>query len=314
VHELFAADIEAHATGGDPAGATAVDPEQRERLAALGYVGGSASRPGDPRIDPKDGIGFIGDLDRARERLQRGDPKEAGLLATRLLSRNPQNLPARLVLAQAQLAQGDTTAALATLDDAIARAPDDPLPRFQRGNALRRRGASDPDALEAAAASYREALARHPRHAPSVYALASLTMERGDLAGTCALLEDAERRGVADGALLTLRGAAEAARGRGDAADAALARALALDPSSARALEGRGQLAYARGDARAAASFYRQALAVEPSAALARTLGAILWFELKDAAGARAALQQALALEPAGPDADEVRALLAEIR
>jgi arylsulfatase A-like enzyme/Tfp pilus assembly protein PilF len=314
VRELFAADIEALSAGGDAAGAAAVDPEHRARLEALGYAGGSASRPGDPRIDPKDGMTFLPDLDQARERLQRGDPKQAGLLATRLLARNPQNLPARLVLAQAQLGQGDAAAALATLDEAIARAPDDPLPRFQRGNALRMRGRGDPAALDAAAVAYREALARHPRHAPSVYALASLLVERGDLAGASALLDDAERRGVADGALLTLRGAAEAARGQSGAADAALARALALDPTAAAALEGRGKLAYARGDARAAAGFYRQALALAPSAVLARTLGAILWFDLKDAAGARAALQQALALDPAGPDADDVRALLAEIR
>ncbi len=314
VHELFAKDAAALAAGDAPAGEAVVDPEQRERLAALGYAGGSASRPGDPRIDPKDGMTFIGDLDRARERLQRGDPKEAAALAARVLARNPQNLPARLALGQAQLASGDARAAQATFEQAIARAPDDPLPRLQLGNALRRLGATDPKAAEAAAASYREALALQPRHAPTVYALASLLVERGDLAGACAVLEDAERRGVADGALLTLRGASEAARGRAEAADAAFARALALDPSAAQALEARGKLAYARGDAAAAAGFYRQALAVEPSAALARTLGAILWFDLKDAAGARAALQQALVLEPAGPDADEVRALLAEIR
>lgn len=313
VHELFAADIEAHAAGDDPAGAVAVDPEQRERLAALGYVGGSASRPGEPRIDPKDGIGFIGDLDRARERLQRGDPKQAGLLATRLLSRNPQNLPARLVLAQAQLAQADTRAALATLDEAIQRAPDDPLPRFLRGHALRRHAAADPAALDAAAASYREALALHPRHAGATFALASLLVERGDPAAAVALLDDAERRGVTDAAILSLLGAVEASRGNTGAADAAFARALALDSTAVAALEGRGRLAYAKGDVAGAAGFYRRRLELAPSAAAARTLGAILWYDLRDAPGARAAFEQALALDPDGPEASEVRSLLAEI-
>ncbi len=313
VRERFAADVASLAAGGAAAGTSARDPEQRERLASLGYTGGSSSRPGDPLIDPKEGIRFIGDLDRARERLQRRDPAEAKRLASGLLERNPQNLPALLVLGQAQLALGEASGALATLERAIERAPDDPLPRWLKGNALRASAGGDPARLAAAGESYRAALSLHPRHAGATFSLATLLVEQRDLEGAVALLTAAERRGVTDAALLSLLGSLEASRGNPDTADAAFARALALDPTAPVALEGRARLAYSRGDAAGAARFYRRLLEVAPSASVARTLGAILWLDLRDAAGARAALERALTLDPGGPEANDVRALLAEI-
>jgi arylsulfatase A-like enzyme/Flp pilus assembly protein TadD len=60
-----------------PVGTQVVDPEIRERLAALGYVGGAGPDPRNASIDPKDMIGVSQKLIRANTFLAEGQPNLA---------------------------------------------------------------------------------------------------------------------------------------------------------------------------------------------------------------------------------------------
>ncbi len=83
-----------------------------------------------------------------------GEPGAASVLCRRLLTRAPNFLPARIVLAAALLAAGDAAAALAAADAALALAPASAPALFVRGTALNllRRPAEAAAALARAAA------------------------------------------------------------------------------------------------------------------------------------------------------------------
>ncbi|MBP7146920.1 MAG: sulfatase-like hydrolase/transferase [Acidobacteria bacterium] len=294
-----------------PAEPDARDAERAERLRSLGYAGGGPRAATTGTIDPKDGIAWIAELDRARRLVHEGSPDKAIALLEPILAKNPENLPLRLTLGNALLSAGRVDQAVASHREAVRRAPRDYLPHFNLANALRAAARATPGTRAEAEQEFRRALELHPRHAESVRGLAELLFEQGRLADARDLLADAGRREVEDAALLALRGAIEARLGDIEAAERALARATELDPRFAPAWEARGRIAYQQGRARDAAGHYRRALEAAPSAALARTLGSILLYELDDRAGAREAFRRALELQPAGPDADAVREILA---
>ncbi len=297
-----------------PEGGEAIDPEQIERLRSLGYAAGgpSASAPW-PAIDPKDGLPWLHDLDRARELAQSGKVREALPIFEALVRKNPGNLEATLSLLNAQAGTGQVDKAVQTGREAVRRWPALYLAHFNLANALRRQPKPDAAVRAEAEREYRAALALFPRHAESSRNLALLLLEQRRGKDARAVLEESAARGVDDSDLALLRGSVAALEGDLDAADRAFARAVELDPGSAVAWESRGKLAYQRGDRRAAVRWYREALERRPTAALARTLGAILLNDLADPAGARAAFERALQLEPTGPAADDVRALLREM-
>jgi len=287
--------------------------ERREKLASLGYVGGSV--PAGEPIDPKDGIKLLPDLDAARRAIQLGDPKDAIAPLERLLGKNPNNIPARLALGQAQLATGRSADAVATYRAVTDLAPANALAWFDLGNAHASTAARDDAAYASAKRAYDRALALSPRHADTYLNYAALLAVRQAPEDSRKLLMRAREAGVADPTIETEIGVLESSRNDDAAARGAFERAIALNPRQPEALEGLGKLAYAAGRPADAAGYYERALDAQPSAALAKTLGAIRLYELKDKPGARAAFSRALALSPPGdPDAETLRALLEEIR
>ena len=287
--------------------------ERREKLASLGYVGGSV--PGGDAIDPKDGVKLLADLDAARRAIQLGDPKDAIEPLDRLLAKNPANVPARLALGQAQLATGRSSDAVATYRAVTDLAPTNALAWFDLGNAHASTAARDDAAYASARRAYDRALALSPRHADTYLNYAALLAARRSPEESRKLLLRAREAGVADPTIETEIGVLESARHDDAAARGAFERAIALNPKQPEALEGLGKLAYAARRPADAAGYYQRALDARPSAALAKTLGAIRLYELQDKPGARAAFTRALALSaPGDPDADTLRALLEEIR
>jgi arylsulfatase A-like enzyme/Flp pilus assembly protein TadD len=306
----------ARRTDGDAGGAPSDDPatdERRTQLTSLGYVSGSHAPVGGG-IDPKDGIGLLADLDAARRAVQLGDPADALAPLNRLLTKNPGNVPARLVLGQAQLATGKTDAAIATYRAVTSLAPGNSLAWFDLGNAYAANGAKDDKSFAEARRAYEHALTIAPRHADTYLNLAALFASRGDPEESRRTLLRARATDVADPTLETELGALELARKDTTSARAAFQRALALNPRQPEALEGLGRITYAAGDSVAAAGYYERALDAAPSAALAKTLGAIRLYQLNDRAGARTAFARALALSPPGdPEASDLKALLDEL-
>jgi arylsulfatase A-like enzyme/Flp pilus assembly protein TadD len=288
--------------------------ERRAKLRSLGYVSGSVAPKGEA-LDPKDGVKLLPDLDAARRAVQLGDPREAVVPMRRLLARNPGNIPARLLLGEAQLASGRTDDAIATYRAVATLAPNNALAWFDLGNAFAGKAANDDAAFAEAKLSYEHALTLQPRHADTYLNLATLYAQRHDPERARETLVRARAANVSDPAIETELGLLENARKDAAGARAAFERALALNPNQPEALEGLGKIAYAAGDAANAAAYYERALEAHPSPALAKTLGAIRLYELKDRPGARAAFARALTLSPPGdPDAPDLRALLDELQ
>lgn len=290
-----------------------LDLERIERLRSLGYASAPSAATAYSTIDPRTAIVWNQELDRARQLTKTGRPVEALKLLEPLVAKNAENFEATLSLISARQAASQFDKAVAQARAAVGRWPKHHLTHFHLAQALIAVGGAPGAARSEAEREYRAAVALNPHFAEGIQALALLLLETKREPEARTLLADAEQRGVVDPDLLLLRGTLDAAAGRLEDADRAFARAVALDPGSARALEGRGKLAFSRGDAATAAHFYQQALDRSPNAALARTLGAIYLHRLKDPQKARAVFLRALELEPNGPDAPEVRALIAEL-
>jgi tetratricopeptide (TPR) repeat protein len=291
----------------------AASDERRERLSSLGYVSGS-SAPGSYALDPKDGVKLLPDLEAGRRAVQLGDPKDALDPLARLLAKNPGNVPARLVLGQAQLALGRTDEAVATYRAVTTFAPGNALAWFDLGNALSAKAVKDDKAFAEAKRSYERALELNPRHADTYLNFAALYAMRRDPALARQTLLRARAAAIADPTIETELGVLDGARKDLAASRDAFTRALALNPRQPEALIGLGQLAYDAGDYPASARYYEAALEAQPGASLAKTLGAIRLYQLNDRAGARAAFTRALALiPPDDPDVADLRALVDEL-
>jgi len=207
-----------------------------------------------------------------------------------------------------------TDAAVATYRGVTERAPENALAWFDLGNAYAAKGAQDDAAFAGAKAAYEHALTLFPRHADTYLNYAALCAARKKPEDARGVLLRGRSAGVADPTLETELGALEIARRDAASARAAFTRALALNPREPVALEGLGKLDYAAGQYQKAAEDYARALEAKPSASLAKTLGAIRLYQLQDKPGALEAFTRALALTPPGvPEADELRAMIAEV-
>ena len=291
----------------------AASGERRERLSSLGYVSGS-SAPAKGALDPKEGVKLLPDLEAARRAVQLGDPRDALDPLARLLGKNPGNVPARLLLGQAQLALGRTDDAVATYRAVTTFAPNNALAWFDLGNALAGKAVTDDAAFAEAKRSYERALAQNPRHADTYLNFAALYALRRDTAQARQTLLRARAASIADPTIETELGILDGARKDVAGSRDDFTRALALNPRQLEALVGMGQIAYDAGEYTAAERYYESALEVQPVVALAKTLGAIRLYQLNDRAGAREAFTRALALaSPDDPDVAELRALVDEL-
>jgi tetratricopeptide (TPR) repeat protein len=101
----------------------AVDPEVREKLAALGYLtGGPATESAGPLPDPRDRIHEIEAVEEAF-RLTKGRDEEAVVAFRRLLAGNPRQLDVQLGLAQALARLERYAESAAAYESAIRAAP-----------------------------------------------------------------------------------------------------------------------------------------------------------------------------------------------
>jgi tetratricopeptide (TPR) repeat protein len=231
-----------------------------------------------------------------------------------VLAKNPGNVPARLVLGQAQLGTGKIDEAIATYKQVAAQAPNNSLAWFDLANAYAGRAVKDDAAFAESQRAYERALSLQPRHADTYLNLASLEASRGDPEQSKRTLLRARAAGISDPLIETEIGMLEAAHKNVAAARIAFEKALQLNPAQPEALEAMGQLSYAAGDFTAAAGYYERALAARPQARVAKTLGAIRLYQLNDPQAARVAFARALSLSPADdPDAPDLKALIEQL-
>lgn len=156
---------------------SAVSAEDRQRLAALGYVGPQTaaplSLPGDRLPDPKDKLGVLQKYRRAAVLASEGRTPDAIGLYRELLREEPSMTDVWLQLAGAYERSGRTADAVAAYREVIARKPDDAAALIGAANGLLRLGLVDDARAHAELAV---------RHAPAAAheLLARIALERGD--------------------------------------------------------------------------------------------------------------------------------------
>jgi len=169
-------------------GPSAVDPETRERLAALGYIGSftQAAQAGHGALaDPKDKIDIFNLMTAARE----ADDAETGAMLGRLrkvVALDPNVLDAWVMLGNEYVRRGDYPAAVTHYRRALELNPSYNLAIVNLAGAYRAMGN-----LEAAILGYERYLERDPKNAWLRYQLGELYVEAGDLAKAEAAFEQA---------------------------------------------------------------------------------------------------------------------------
>ena len=215
-----------------------VDPEARERLAALGYVGSfvaSASDPRSDRADPKDKIHLFNKLGAATE-LARGESPDdkrafAKIVAMldEVLREDPAVIDAWFMLGTQHLRRGDPKQAVDYFKRTLSLKPDYDLAVINLAQAYRRLGDDD-----AALAGFERYLQIDPKDPFVRYQMGEIWLDRGDLAR----------------------------------AEQQFRLALEMDPNVASAKNALGVVALKRGDVDAAERLIREAIATKPDVRL----------------------------------------------
>jgi tetratricopeptide (TPR) repeat protein len=160
----------AASSGGERSRAsTAVPPEVAQRLAALGYVGGSGGAPAMIGVDPKDRVALANSLHAAIVAVEDGAFATAIPLLERVV-REQADLPiAQLNLGIARARQRQWAQAIPALIKAAALQPDTMIARYELGVAYYETGD-----LPKAAREFEAVVTRLPEFADARYSLGSV--------------------------------------------------------------------------------------------------------------------------------------------
>ena len=276
-------------------GPGAVDPETRERLAALGYIGTfvhAELKPGERLPDPKDKIDVFNLIVAAQE----GSGDEPQGRITRLqkaLALDPNVIDAWVMLGNDYARQREYDTAIEHYKRALALKPDYDLATINLANVYRQVGDYD-----AAIVGYEQYLRKDPRNAYVHYQLGELYADRDEL----------DKAEPAFRAALELDGRVAAARNalgvvalrRGDlvTAEQEIRAALAQQADVKLAHFNLALLAEARGDAEAAIQEYEREIALHPASHKAAfNLGRLYEHQGRSADQERA-YRQALVMNP----------------
>lgn len=234
-----------------------------------------------------------GDLDPIRALMQQGRFGEAQSLCRQALARQPDDVEARLLLAEICLAQGDRGAAIELYSNVIELRPDQALAHYKRGNLLK-----DGEQLEAALADYDRAITLNPSYA---YALCNRGVVLSRLNRLPAALESYDQAvAVAADDALAWFNRADVLRQlkRLEEAQASYDRAIAIRPDYLECLYNRGVLLVElRRPTEALASFDR-ALALKSDYVDAYFNRGLLLVELRRLTEALTAFDKAVGLKP----------------
>ena len=212
------------------AAATAVPAEVAQRLAALGYIGGSNATAASTGIDPKDRIAVANALHTAITAVEDGAFTTAIPLLERVVREQPDIAIAQLNLGMARARQRQWAQAIPALTKAAALQPDTMIARYELGVAYFESGD-----LAKAAHQFEAVAAGLPSFADAHYSLGSVyaRIDRVadavvELRATLALEPRHFRANLLLGRILTLQN-------QGAAAVSRLQTAVDVEPRSAEA-------------------------------------------------------------------------------
>lgn len=270
---------------------SAVDPDVRARLAALGYLGGTVQVPAGPLPDPKAQLPTLEALRAARRHLDAGDSMAALNAYRRVLRDHPRLLDGWIALSGLLRREGRLAEALQAQRRALEVSGGDPhlLPEIalleaELGQVEQARAAlATADAVGIPVVEVRLRLAR-------------LLARDGHFAAAAAELEPlaAQEHPAAMTTLARVRSEA----GDQGTAQSLLLRSLDLDPTQARAHECLGLVALRRGDWNSARTSSERALALDGGRPEAWNNLGVARFQLGERAAALEAWQRAVELDP----------------
>jgi arylsulfatase A-like enzyme/tetratricopeptide (TPR) repeat protein len=236
----------------------------RDRLRALGYLGGSPATPREryeEADDPKQLIDIDGLLHRAGDLYQRGQLKDAAAMFQQAIARRPDTADAYRYLAFVQWQSGQPREAIRTLEDAL------------------RNGVS---------------------HRDIRVKLGIYLAETGEPGRSIALLEGLAGDDIE---ALNALGISYGQAGRAADALRTFKRALEVDPTNGLAWQNIGTVEMRAGNRSAAESSLRRALAIDDSLPGAHTTLGVVLADTNRKAEAVEAWKRAIALDPAEFDA-----------
>ena len=276
---------------------SAVEPDVRARLAALGYVGtfvDARPREASTLADPKDKIDLFNLMTEAREKLQDPRDAQAGIaMLQRVVAKDPQVVDAWLLLGNERAKQGRFDEALAHYRRALEIEPDYDLALRNIANVYRDMGRPD-DAV----AGYERLMRVDPRNVQARQELAQALLDAGRV-------EDAERELEAviaqDPSLAAARntlGAVRLRQGRLEEGEREIRAALATRADLRLAHFNLALAAEQRGDLQTAIAEYRREIDRHGGSYMAQFNLGKVYERLGDAEAQRRAYEDAIASNP----------------
>jgi tetratricopeptide (TPR) repeat protein len=282
-----------------PQPAEEIDPDTRDRLAALGYLGSFVAADEEPRersslADPKDKIHLYNLMRRAREAsLGEGGGEVAIQALEQVLAEDPSVIDAWVRLGNEQRRLRRMEAAIQSYQQALALKPDYDLAVINLANAYRSIGADDEAML-----GFERFLRLDPRNVQVRYELAQMLIDRNELAQADEHLRQAVEFAPEMAAAQNARGVIALRRSDPETAESLISGAQAIKPDVRLAHFNLALIAESRGEAKEAERLYRQELKLYPQSYkvefnLGRLLGAT-----GDPAGEAAAFRRAIEINP----------------
>jgi arylsulfatase A-like enzyme/Tfp pilus assembly protein PilF len=159
-------------TSADLAAAAKLDPEQAEKLRALGYVGGDSGQGHEGKIggtNPKDRIEIANLMHDGILEVEQGEYEKAIAKLQRVVGSQPDSAIAYVQLGTAWTRLKDYEKALPILEKAVALKADSTLAQYDLGLALFETGS-----WKEAAPQFEQVVARSPRWADAHFSLAAV--------------------------------------------------------------------------------------------------------------------------------------------
>jgi choline-sulfatase len=246
-----------------PTAATEVDPDARERLAALGYIGTfTTTRTADPAklADPKDKIHLFNLMTRARE-MAKHDPEGTGAIEAlqRITGEDPNVIDAWFMLGNEYYRRREFTRAIENYRHALALKPDYDLALINMANSYRALGRD-----EEAMLGYRRFMEIDPRNAHIRYETAQILIDNGKLAEARQELERALEIEPKLAAARNALGVVALRLGDEARAEREIQAAIAEKPDVRLAHFNLALLAEQRGDFNTALAEYRREIEIHP--------------------------------------------------
>ena len=279
-----------------------VDPEARQRLAALGYVGSFVATASDARTtraDPKDKISVFNKLGRATELSKESGPDgksqfpEVVALLEDILRGDPEVIDAWFMMGTQHMTHGQPDKAVQYFQKTLQLKPDYDLAVHNLAQAYRRMGND-----EAALAGFEHYLTLDPKDPFVHYQMGEIWLDRGDTAKAEALFRRALDLDPQVAAAKNALGVMALQRGDVPAAERLIREAIATKPNVRLGHFNLALIAEQRGDIRTAEREYLEELKAHPDAFKAAFNMSRLYEKVGDREGQIAALKQSIESNP----------------